>query len=71
MDGHGLNGLALKRTELTRHIAKEVLTGFSSHETRSKGLVELMELVDKALHIGASQVKVGLDIWGLLSATGG
>jgi hypothetical protein len=29
-----------------------------------------MELVEKALHIGAGQVKGGLDIWVLLGATG-
>jgi hypothetical protein len=33
--------------------------------------VELVELVEKALHIGAGQVKVGLDIWILLGTTGG
>jgi hypothetical protein len=71
MKGHGLNGLALKRTELAGHVAKEVLARFSAHKTRSKGLVELMELVKKALDIGASQVKMGLDIRVLLGTTSG
>jgi hypothetical protein len=48
-----------------------MLAGFAAYKTRVKGLMKLMELVEKSLHIGASQVKVGLDIWVLLGATSG
>jgi hypothetical protein len=48
-----------------------MLAGFAAHNTRVKGLVELLELLEKALHSGASQVKVGLNIWVLLGATSG
>jgi hypothetical protein len=71
MNSHGLNGLALKRTELARHVVKEMLTGFATHKTRVKGLMDLMELIEKSLYIGAGQVKVGPDIWVLLGTTGG
>jgi hypothetical protein len=70
MNSHGLNGLSLKRAELARHVVQEMLTGFAAYKTRVKGLMELMELVEKSLHIGAGQVKVGLDIWVLLGTTG-
>jgi hypothetical protein len=71
MNRHGLNGLSLKRTELACHVVQKMLTGFAAHKTRMKSLVELMELVEKSLHIGAGQGKVGLNIRVLLGTTGG
>jgi len=32
MNGHGLNGLALKRAELAHHVVEEMLTGFAAHK---------------------------------------
>jgi len=68
---HRLNGLALQRAELARQVAQEMVAGFTAHKTREKGLMKLIELVDKSLHIGARKVKMRLDIWVLLGATSG
>jgi hypothetical protein len=71
MQGHGFDGFAFERAQLTRQIMEKMLPGFSAHKTPLKDPMKGTKRVKKSLDIGRRQVKWGHDIRVALGAASG